>query len=148
MTKKIWLLFLTAVMVFSLISCGTKISDNSNKSIENLIIRADYPMYENAQELVDAADLVFTGTVTSIKYEMLNVEVDTGGDSASDTPYTIFEVLVSKVYKGNIDSKTVYLKRPGGQFESTEYVLDGATAIRKNKDYLFIAAEFVDSYPS
>ena len=92
-------------IVMSACSSNSKSTTNEN---ETTIIQAEYPVYDTAEEIVDASDLVFSGTVTEINYESLNVKSETGADSetglveATEIPYTIFDISIEKVYKGNV----------------------------------------------
>ena len=65
-------------IVMSACSSNSKSTTNEN---ETTIIQAEYPVYDTAEEIVDASDLVFSGTVTEINYESLNVKSETGADS-------------------------------------------------------------------
>lgn len=110
------------------------------------IISADYKEYSLAQELVADADWIFSGTVKNIIYENLNI--GTTSDRDSFMPYTIFEIDVSKVYKGDIKDKTVYIKRLGGISDFTICEVAGAPKIEYGNRYLFVAETFENSYPS
>lgn len=157
MGKK-WGCFLILIL---LSGCGN-IPNTSQMSVESFgqaevikqVMIEDYPMYDTAQNLVDAADLVFTGKVENIRYEMLDIKMESGPDSmtgleeASKVPYTIFEIKVSNIYKGNTTDETIYLKRPGGNFDTIVYELEGATPINQGEEYLFVAQTFENFYPS
>ena len=117
MGKK-WGCFLILIL---LSGCGN-IPNTSQMSVESFgqaevikqVMIEDYPMYDTAQNLVDAADLVFTGKVENITYEMMDIKMESGPDSmtgleeASKVPYTIFEIKVSNIYKGNTTDETIY----------------------------------------
>ncbi len=157
MGKK-WGCFLILIL---LSGCGN-IPNTSQMSVESFgqaevikqVMIEDYPMYDTAQNLVDAADLVFTGKVENITYEMMDIKMESGPDSmtgleeASKVPYTIFEIKVSNIYKGNTTDETIYLKRPGGNFDTIVYELEGATPINQGEEYLFVAQTFENFYPS
>ena len=55
---------------------------------------------------------------------------------------------IVKVYKGNEESKTITIKRPGGQYDGREYNLEDATVISQGETYLFLTKTFANSYPS
>ena len=153
MKKRILLLFLPMLIIFILTSCGKAIEENDLGEVIT-IIHADYPEYDTAQSLVDAADLVFVGQVESVTNQMLDVKTEAGKDSmtglavADSIPYTIYEIEVVTVYKGNITGTTISLKRPGGILDGNEYILEGATVVTLGNTYLFTAASFENSYPS
>ncbi|CVI70612.1 hypothetical protein NDGK_01933 [Clostridiales bacterium CHKCI001] len=161
MRRKNGLCVLIVIMLISLCACGnvetarqTDVESSTQAEPTKQIMIADYPMYDTAQNLVDAADLVFTGKVENITYEMLDIKMESGPDSitgleeASSVPYTIFEIKVSNVYKGNVTDETIYLKRPGGNFDTIVYELEGATPINQGEEYLFVAQTFENFYPS
>lgn len=111
---------------------------------------SDHPAYNTASDLINASDLVFTGTVGSIQKEMLNVKHETEKDSAtgleiSDSlPYIVYTIRVSTVYKGMIETDTIRLKHIDTSMTlSAEPVL-----IAENSSYLFTAAAFEHSYAS
>ena len=91
-------------IVMSACSSNSKSTTNEN---ETTIIQAEYPVYDTAEEIVDASDLVFSGTVTEINYESLNVKSETGADSetglveATEIPYTIFDISIEIVLSDN-----------------------------------------------
>lgn len=159
--KKRMVCFLIPTLSVFLSACGNveianletvEISTEAESSKQIMVV--DYPMYDTAQSLVDAADLVFTGVVENITYEMLDIKMESGSDSltgleeASSVPYTIYEIKVSNIYKGSITDETVYLKCLGGNFDTVVYELEGATEINKDTEYLFVAETFENFYPS
>ena len=161
MKKGIILIVLLIVNIFIFTACGKTIEQNEVETIEQnevgeeiTIIYADYPMYDSAQSLVAAADLVFVGRVENITYQVLNTKTEDGKDSmtglavADSIPYTIYEIEVVSVYKGNIAGTTISLKRPGGILDGNECILENATVITSENTYLFTAATFKNSYPS
>ena len=108
-----------------------------------LVMKADYPYYSSAQEAVDAASLVFSGTVQGWDYEEL--VLSEGGDPL---PYTVYQVSVEKIYKGGWDDETVPVKVLGGELDGVSYVLEGAPTLRQGENYLFAVEVYPDSYPS
>lgn len=116
----------------------------TEKSVK--IISADYKEYSSAQELVADADWVFSGTVKKITYE--KVDIGIAAEENSLMPYTIFEIEVSKVYKGDIKDQTVYIKRLGGIFDFTICEVEEAPKIEYGNRYLFVAKTFENSYSS
>jgi hypothetical protein len=67
---------------------------------------------ENFKNAVLNADLIVSGNITSLRYEVIKVE------SANVTPgkyaYTIFTLTVDKVIKGYPNTNEVLIKLPGG----------------------------------
>lgn len=113
--------------------------------------RGDYLVYHTAESLVDASDFVFSGQVVGIDYERLDVRTESGVDSmtgledAEPLPYTLYEIAIIEKYKGEYESDRVILKCPGSDMDKS---LADAAEIRLNEQYLFLAAEFPDTYPS
>lgn len=153
MMKKTICTALIVSVIFSLTACQ-KDSKQSKDEGTVTAIHVDYPAYETAQEIVDSADLLFSGTVEKISYEMLNVRTETENDSLTgssetqDIPYTIYEITVADVYKGSVEGNTISIKQPGGVFDGDQYVIDGAVSIEQGETYLFLTATYEDSYPS
>ena len=118
------------------------------------VLQTDYPEYHTAGELVESSDLVFTGTVRNIEYQMIDIRTDkepdenTGCADDEGTPYTLYTIDVDKVYKGSIESSTIIVRRVGGIFGSDEYIVENASEIAKGKKYLFVAKTYEDTYPS
>ena len=117
-------------------------------------IHAEYPIYDTAKEIVDSAELIFSGTVKNISYAVMDVRTGEGIDSSTGLnertgiPYSLYEIEIQKVYKGNEESKTITIKRPGGQYDGREDNLEDATVISQGESYLFLTKTFANSYPS
>ena len=154
--KKIIAGLLIAVLAIAGIGIGYKINqvDASEEETSVTVLQADYPQYNTAEELVGSSDLIFTGTVKSIEYQMIDVSTDkepdedTGFVDDEEMPYTLYTIDVDKVYKGSIESSTIIVKRAGGNFGSDEYVVENASEIAKGKKYLFVTETYEDTYPS
>lgn len=146
-------LTLLIVLCFILSACGKESNISKNKGTVT-VIHADYPCYNTAQELVDSADLAFTGSIENITYEELDIKTESGDDSLTgfaatqNIPYTIYEIKVKDVYKGNADNDTIYIKQPGGQIDDNVYVLEGISTISQGETYLFLAETYETTYPS
>lgn len=149
--------FLSMVMLIGILcvlgACGKNVTVPENEKPVT-IIHAEYPSYDTAQELVDEADLVFSGTVESISYEMLDVRTETGKDSMAGSdqsqkiPYTIYQVEVDSVYKGSADETDISIKCPGGEVDDNRYVVEGALVLQEGERYLFLTKTFETTYPS
>ncbi|SFS06151.1 hypothetical protein [Anaeromicropila populeti] len=150
MKKKgfIALCFCSALFLFGCSNKTDNLSETSNNvnTTSTVSISADYPTYDSANSLVDAADLVLDGKVIGITEESLNVSgsqtddnTDTGSTDTSQLPYTIYEVEIFTVYKGECADKTIKIK----QLDT----VDSADIVQE-KEYLFTLASFPDSYPS
>lgn len=58
---------LVGILLISIVmsACSSNLKSTTNEN-ETTIIQAEYPVYDTAEEIVDASDLVFSGTVTWI----------------------------------------------------------------------------------
>lgn len=145
-------------MVSSLVIIGGiyfLMEENKKSTInETVEMTADYPKYDNATTLVDSSDLIFSGKVINVDYQMIGARIEPEKDSVTgladspDLPYTIYKIKIDKVYKGQITSDTIEVKRLGGKIDSTEYVLDEMSTIKKDGSYVFLAESFENNYPS
>lgn len=114
-------------------------------------ISADYPVYDEAQALVDTADLIFSGNVLSTSSELIDVrpeEERKSSDEKQELPYTIYEIQVGEVYKGNVAGDTIHIKVLGGEVGDTEYVPADTANILVGETYLFLTKTYTDTYPS
>lgn len=117
-------------------------------------LHADYPQYDYAKDIVNASDLAFTGKVLDVRYELLNIAIEEENDltgyheESPLIPYTIYTIQTDKIYKGEIESDKIEVKRLGGESDGNNYVLDEYTPIEKGGSYLFLATTYPSSYPS
>lgn len=124
---------------------------NEEITIQN---SADFPIYATAQELVEAADLIFSGSVESVTCEMLDVKTESGVDSltglseAQGILYTLYEIKVSKVYKGTVEEDTLTIKCPGGEADGSLHISGDVPGISQGGTYLFLAENYESTYPS
>ena len=73
---------------------------------------------------------------------------ETGLVEATEIPYTIFDISIEKVYKGNVESSSISIKRPGGKIDGQFFVVEGASTIEVGETYLFITQTYENAYPS
>lgn len=154
--KKIIAGLLIALLAIVGIGIGYKINqvDDSKEETSVTVLQVYYPQYNTAEELVESSDLVFTGTVKNIEYQMIDVSTgegpdeDTGFVDNEEIPYTLYTIDVDKICKGSVDSSTIIVKRAGGNFGDEEYVVENASEISKGKNYLFVTKIYEDTYPS
>lgn len=150
MKKRITGLVLLAVIALA-ITGGYKIKQQKSvekKEVTVNVMHAEYPEYDTAQDLVEASDLVFSGTVREIDYQMIDVSSDIEQDNAELMPYTLYTIDVENVYKGNIDAPSIIIKRLGGSFAGNEYLVEGSSEIAEGGDYLFLTETYENTYPS
>ena len=109
--KKKMLFFVFILGTFTLSACktnGNKDSDESH-STNNLYgsIEAEWPTYSDAHALAEKSNVVFTGKIIGIDFQMLNIK--TAEPATKDTEikdamlYTIYDVEVSSSYKGSVN---------------------------------------------
>lgn len=151
--KKSFRIVVQVIAICVLGACGKDAIEPEDETMIT-IIHAEYPLYDTAQELVDEADLVFSGTVESVSYEMLDVRAESGKDSVTGLdqshciPYTIYQVKVDLLYKGSSDEDFIYIKCPGGEADENQYVVEGAVTLQEGGVYLFLTKSFENTYPS
>lgn len=152
--KKIFGSILLTGVTLILAACSSKANTAENAEGVVTTVHAEYPSYDTANDLVNAADLIFSGTVESISYEELNVRTESGKDSttglsSSDSiPYTIYEINVDTIYKGTAQEDTISIKVPGGEMDGNQYIVDEAPTISLGETYLFLTKTYENTYPS
>ena len=52
------------------------------------------------------------------------------------------------MYKGNVESSSISIKRPGGKIDGQFFVVEGASTIEVGETYLFITQTYENAYPS
>ncbi|GLX66625.1 hypothetical protein [Paenibacillus glycanilyticus] len=149
--KKFYIVFAFLVLVI-----GTVLLINRNDtSVKKVSISADYPEYDNLDNLIDMADTIIKGKVIDYKYKEISIaqnpqtddeRLNPGGKiDDSLLPYTIYTVEVKKTYKGNIEkTETIQIKEPGGIFGNTEYINENSANLNKGNNYVF----FLETYPN
>ncbi|MCL2320986.1 MAG: hypothetical protein FWC47_02640 [Oscillospiraceae bacterium] len=130
-------------------------SNNTTAKTQKVAIYADYPSYDNLQNLIDKADTIIKGKVIDFNYSYLNIiekpESDNeflnpGGEKdTSSIPYTIFTVEINKVYKGSVNKKDIIeIKQLGGTLGNIEYIDKNAAKLNIGGNYIF----FLETYPN
>lgn len=120
---------------YSCITSSYNLSDNSDKGTINLIC-IDEPEYNMASKLVNASELLVSGTVVAQKTKMLEMGAD-----KEMLPYTIYEIEIKDKYKGDC-SGTIYARRLGGKTEDTDNILSGANDINVGESYVFALKDY------
>ena len=153
MKKKICFLIVAIVCFLESCNHSTEHLGNDN-SIIICHIQADYPEYESTEDIYEVSDLIISGTIINQRYENLNIltdngkESDTGLKESSEIPYTIYEIRISEIFKGECVEDTIYVKCPGGTINGVKYVSSITENLAEEKEYLFLLKTFDDSYPS
>lgn len=159
--RKFKYLFLIVLLMCFTVSCGmAKNALNKNKpanitvdGTEKLYVHqnGNYSEYADAYELTDKATLIFSGAVDSKRCELLDIrEVKTGElPDEEKILYTLYEISVDKVYKGQIDNEKICVKVSGGELEKGRYIYTGETVNLDIKSkYLFLASDHNNEYPN
>ena len=140
------------VLSLALTACGNGGTVSSNETSST--VDAEYPAYDTAQDLIDSANLIFSGTVKNVTYEMLDVRSNAGKDSSTGLDksekiaYTIYEISVAKIYKGSSKEETIKIKCPGGEKDGPQNVVEGVEELQQGKEYLFLTQTYENTYPS
>ncbi len=147
--------FLVLAIVCFLVSCRSSVEYLGNDNSDIIcVIQADYPEYESPEDIYEVSDLIISGTIINQRYENLNIltdngkESDTGLKESSEIPYTIYEIRISEIFKGECVEDTIYVKCPGGIINGVKYVSSITENLAEEKKYLFLLKTFDDSYPS
>lgn len=111
--RKIICFLICLSVVISLSSCYKNNNEISNTDFSDIFtsglyskISADWPIYSDAKNLTDNADLVFIGKITDIDFEVL--DTSNALPVSESTPehrrelYTIYTVEAITVYKGDV----------------------------------------------
>lgn len=125
----------------------------------------DWPVYESADELIEACDVVFVGTVTNISFQVLDTR--TGKAAGAETEdlyrslYTIYDMDIIETYKGDSKDKEQVRIIGGlegayvteqlaalGQEQATILILKGLIEIREGGTYLFMLNQYEDTLPT
>lgn len=154
--KKTLTSILLAGITLTLVACGSPAdsAENTGNAGAVTVIHAEYPYYDSANDLVNSADFIFSGTVEGISCEILDVRTEPDTDSAagpsssSGIPYTIYEIKVDTVYKGTAEEDTVSIKVPGGEMDGNQYIIENAPAISLGETCLFLTETYEHTYPS
>ena len=154
MKKRIVAEILILVLSISMASCSTNTNENEYK--DKISIFADYPVYDTEEACVKKASLIFSGTITDISYEMIDLNTDhkkdpmTGLDTdmIPPTPYTICTVDISEVYKGKLDNDVVRVKCVGGIIGDILYESEFSKKIKIDRNYLFLLSTYENSLPN
>jgi hypothetical protein len=148
-------LFFIGCACFIIAITGIFLTSKNTTKMQKVIISADYPVYENLENLNDKADTIIKGKIIDFTYSQLNIYqkpqsddeyLNPGGEiDNSLMPYTIFTVEIKQTYKGNINKVDIIkIKQPGGIIGNTEYVNEDNAKLKKGNNYVF----FLETYPN
>lgn len=167
MNKSKWVpVFSVFCLTMALLGCGSN-GAKSNESQasaskaseavpkQEISIEASFPKYSSLGELENQADLIVEGRILSSTFQFLNVaqkpsdpadaQLNPGTDPADSPliPYTIYDVQIQKVYKGEVTEKeTIQVKQVGGENQKTIFKVNDSTGLKMNGDYIMFLATY------
>ncbi|GAA5037555.1 hypothetical protein ACFQRL_14295 [Microbacterium fluvii] len=140
----------------TLASCSSESID----APDTAVISADYPAYDSAARLVEAADIV--AEVTIGEHEEALLYPDYGSDDPQINPYagtdetpepgegvvpiTVYEAIVGEVFAGPVESgETIHIQQLGGTLDGVTYSEDGISPLIVGQTILVFLAEYDDA---
>lgn len=105
-----------------------------------LKLDADYPEYENIESLYDKADLVVVCENATSRSTFLSVSSDD-----SEIPYTISNLKIRDVLKGDNSLDSIDVKQLGGTFGNVTYISDDVEQFENNNTYLLFLKTYDDA---
>jgi hypothetical protein len=144
-----------ALVIVSLAISAVACSPSSSPTTEYYL---DYPTYDSAIDLVDAADTIVRGRVLRTRVEELYPDVSTETDPALNPQagldpaeleevepiiITIATVKVTEVIKGDVrTSARIEVSQVGGQIDGATYRVHGTTlVVPRSQEYIFVLAQ-------
>ncbi len=169
--KKLIIVFLTVMLVAS--ACTAR-NDNKNHTeptldeakVEYLSIFADWPVYENAEELTNAGAVIVLGKVKSVSFQVLDIATSLPPTKESETDrcclHTIYTIDVLTSYKGNTSEqiqictmggmKDIYLSEQmqalGENALEGIPVMDEMPVLNQGQSYLFVLHQYANLMPT
>jgi len=151
-----------------LVGCGSNEAQTSDSQTavgaskvvpkQEVLIDASFPKYNSLGELENRADMIIEGRILSSTFKFLNVaqkpsdpsdeRLNPGTDPADSPliPYTIYDVEIDKVYKGDVTEKeTIQVKQVGGENQKMIFKVNDSTELKVSGDYIMFLAAFEDS---
>ena len=125
----------------------------------------EYPVYDTAESLVKSSDLIFSGTVTNVEYQMMDAKTGQEPADLSDMwelekipyAYTLYTVKIDQVYKGENVNGEITIAYPGGIFGDTTYIVkqladtqeeeQEMSEVSEGNEYLFLVNTSRGFYP-
>ncbi|TYQ18006.1 UNVERIFIED_CONTAM: hypothetical protein Cloal_0402 [Acetivibrio alkalicellulosi] len=137
------------------------ISTGCSQTKEKVFVNVDYPYYEDLDSMVAIADTIIEGKILSSRVEMLDLsnnmydyvndeKLNPGSTyNSTKTMYTIYDVEITKIYKGDIKSKKeiVEIKQLGGETKELTVISSDKADIKKDSTYLFFLSTY-DNVPA
>lgn len=149
---------LSAIVLLGVLVLNFISSSNTNNISKKVLISADYPKYDNLDNLIDRADTVILGKIVDMRYEELNVaeqpkindELNNPGGELDETKdvYTVYDVKIVETYKGGMSTNEIIkVKQLGGVIGNTEYVLEDYenSNLENNREYILFLETYENS---
>ncbi|MBS4031602.1 MAG: hypothetical protein KGZ63_09305 [Clostridiales bacterium] len=112
-----------------------------------IVYQGHYDYYNSTNELIETADIIVLGRVESQNVEIINIGVGDQRDESAEFVYTVSNISVQKVLKGNFkEEETIRVKQLGGTLNGQVYREEGTEFFKKNRPYLFFLADFQSEY--
>lgn len=152
-------IFIISAICFVLLGSSFSVINLIKGANNKVICHADYPYYNNIDDLKNKSDYIIKGKVLNSKVEKLDLTIKNNSTDPKLNPSygskgtsskedlknvcTVFEVKVIDVIKGNIKKNDIIkVKQIGGLFEGKDYVYDGVKYMGSEKDYIL----FLEGY--
>lgn len=112
----------------------TVTESDDNTEYETAFVNADYPYYNSLQELYDAADLVIVARNNRNESTVLN--------TGNEIPYTVSNMSVIDVFKGDKSIDSIDVKQLGGLMDGVMYISQDVEQLAQDGEYLL----FLETY--
>ena len=135
--KRIALSVTVILVLICTVSCGGSLQKVYPVDIETgteadqtvIFVDPDWPYYEKADELAGAATDVFSGIVTGISFEIIDLmtgepDRDPASDAESRMLYTVYTVQITECYKGDGKGQAAIYKIGGLMGYNMKYQYD------------------------
>lgn len=131
---KLKIMFIIALLIITVSGCKAA----------NVEINADYPHYDDLDSMILHADTIIEGKILAITVENLNI--NSNPEEVEELLYTIYDVEVIKVFRGETKKKEIIqIKQLGGETENLIVTTEDKSNIKKDLSYLFFLATYKDS---
>lgn len=139
-----------------------KDNDINSEDVIYIMTSTDWPYYETTEEIVAAGNIIVSGKITGISFQVLDLKTGKKAENeAEGMLHTIYNIDVISVYKGNNIEK-LEVRVPGGLHD--QYLKEQLSTLGERADkgieliagnpelqigqsYLFILKQYEDSIP-
>ncbi|KJS19274.1 MAG: hypothetical protein VR72_19940 [Clostridiaceae bacterium BRH_c20a] len=138
-------LLVMGLILTQLVGCSSK--KEAIKESGETVVHADYEMYGDIEKLVNNSDIIITGKVKKVNSaQEINVSLEK--DNPLYHVYTVSEIVVEKVIKGNINpGDVVKVKQLGGEVKNIKYVEQNVKYFSKNMKGMFFLKTYSNDIP-